>query len=188
VLSSSARDLAHISGAGAVVLSRLGLNIAGKKVLTIAVIPANGDDTRIVGLLLGPGGATELGPELAGRLSEALSPAGSKARPPDSLGMDFSAHLLGTPAKEKLASTSLVRLQKKPKIGLNVSGGTQPLAAVAVQDSAGGSIFTRWWFWTGVGAAAAAIVGTSLALTLGGGEETINDPDLIHIQIERFGP
>ncbi|HUU03817.1 MAG TPA: PEGA domain-containing protein [Myxococcota bacterium] len=187
-LSSSARDLAHISGAGAVVLSQLGLNIAGKKVLTIAVIPANGDTARIVGLPLGTGGAVELGPELAGRLSEALSSRGSKALPPDSLGMDFSARLLGESAKEKLATSSLVRLQKKPKIGLNVSGGTQPPAPVAVQDSAGGSIFTRWWFWTGVGAVAAAIVGTSLALTLGGGEDTINDPDLIHIQLERIGP
>jgi tetratricopeptide (TPR) repeat protein len=188
VLSSLAHDLAHISGAEAVVLSQLAHNLAGKKVLTIAVIPAGGEDPRIVGLAIGPGDIVELGPELAGRLSEALSSRGGKTRPPDSLGLDFSRRLLGAPAREKQVAGSLVRLQKKPALGLNVSGMTQSPVSGAVQPGEAGSIFSRWWFWTAVGAAAAAIVGTSLALTLGGGNETVTDPDLIHIQLERIGP
>lgn len=186
-LSSLARELARSVQADAVVLSQLGVNDKGNKTLTVAIIPAASGSARILGLPLGNGNVVDLGPELAGRLSEALASGTGKLRPPGSLGMDFSKRLLGEPAKEQVATTSLVRLPKKPKIDLGATGGTRSTAAVSASSGGDVSLFKRWWFWTAVGGAAATILATTLALTLGGGEKTVHDPDLIHITIERIG-
>jgi hypothetical protein len=49
-------------------------------------------------------------------------------------------------------------------------------------------IWGKWYFWTSAGVLLAAALGTTLALTLERETETVYEPDLVRIRIDRVMP
>ena len=79
---SLSRDLARITGARVVVLSQVVVNTAKKQVLTAAVIWAAEKKPWVLGVFMPKGNIAELGPILAGEVSQALDQDREVSPPP----------------------------------------------------------------------------------------------------------
>jgi len=179
------RDLARITASQVVVLSQVVVNTKNKRVLTVAVVWAAEKKPCVLGVFIPEDNIYELGPVLAGEVSQALDQERKVAPPPTFLGLNFTNKLLGDTQPQ--ATVSLVR-KTKTKIDPKVPDPALPLKKKIKTNGESDSIFTTWWFWTGTAAIVVAAVGTSLGLTLGKESKTIQDPDVIFIQIERLVP
>jgi hypothetical protein len=184
-----AADLARITEHQVVILSQVARNRSGHQVLTAAVVRVDQNAPRVFGVLVPAGNRFELGPQIAGQISELLDESRKPGLPDPGLGMDFTRKLLGEPASaQTVATASLVRV---PKTEIQEEGPRPELPPVGKKPGTtenSDSIFKTWWFWTGAAAVVAAAVGTTLALTLGGETETILEPDQIHIIMEKVQP
>jgi hypothetical protein len=175
-----ARDMAKIAEVPAVLLSQVTRGSGEKRVLVVAVVLATAEQPYRYGARLEAGREAEVGKTLAWQISDALDGSLPPPDPPADLGLTFDKKLLGETAPEK------------PKV---VTAVTPPVAPVVVPlpppipppepEDDYTPVWGRWWFWAGAGAVVAAAVGTTLALTLGGGTQTIHEPDRIHVLVER---
>ncbi|RLB53195.1 MAG: hypothetical protein DRI34_13740 [Deltaproteobacteria bacterium] len=117
-----------------------------------------------------------LPPSLATEIARALSGVRRKAAEPLIAGLDFSASLLGSPARPPAPAT-----EPQP----------EPAAPATATPGAGtrwwSGLLSRWWFWTIAGGLAAGALATGLAVGLSSGS-TVQDPDRLVITIERSVP
>ena len=182
-----ARDLSRIAGM-AVVLSGVVLPEGQQvPVLSVAVIRASGRPIVLAARLI-TDQSSQVGGALAWQISDGLDEGSAPLPPPASLGLDFSGHLLGR--LRKLAVPTVVRLPN----GLLTPPGDEayPGPTVVVTDPPAGApgpvsppVWSRWWFWSGVGLVVAGAIGTTLALTLKPEQQTIYEPDQIRVRVTR---
>jgi hypothetical protein len=173
-----ARDMAKIGGVPAVVLSQVTRVAKEKKVLVVAVVLADSENTYRYGARLEAGREAEVGKTLAWQISDALDASSPPPSPPGDLGLVFDKKLLGEPGLTKIVQV------KDPPIVVPIP---PPMPPPEPEDTYT-PIWGKWWFWAGAGAVVAGAVVTTLALTLGGGTDTIHEPDRIHVLVERVIP
>ena len=173
-----ARDMVKIAGLPAVVLSQVTQAADEKKVLVVAVILAAAGHPYRYGARLEAGREAEVGKTLAWQISDALDGSLPPPAPPGDLGLVFDKKLLGEPGATKIVKV------KDPPIVVPIP---PPIPPPEPEDDYT-PIWGKWWFWAGAGAVIAGAVATTLALTLGGGTDTIHEPDRIHVLVERVIP
>jgi hypothetical protein len=173
-----ARDMARIAELPAVVLSQVTQAADEKKVLVVAVILAAAEHPYRYGARLEAGREAEVGRTLAWQISDALDGSLPPPAPPGDLGLVFDKKLLGEPGAIKVVKV------KDPPIIVPIP---PPIPPPEPGDDYT-PIWGKWWFWAGAAAVVAGAVGTTLALTLGGGTDTIHEPDRIHVLVERVIP
>jgi hypothetical protein len=170
--------MAKIAEVPAVVLSQVARGAGEKKVLVVAVVLTAADHPYRYGARLESGREAEVGKTLAWQISDALDGSLPPPAPPGDLGLVFGRKLLGEPGLTKIVQV------KDPPIVV-------PLPPPIPPPEPGDDytpIWGKWWFWAGAGAVVAGAVVTTLALTLGGGTDTIHEPDRIHVLVERVIP
>ena len=173
-----ARDMVKIAGLPAVVLSQVTQAADEKKVLVVAVILAAAGHPYRYGARLEAGREAEVGKTLAWQISDALDGSLPPPAPPGDLGLVFDKKLLGEPGATKIVKV------KDPPIVVPIP---PPIPPPEPEDDYT-PIWGKWWLWAGAGAVIAGAVATTLALTLGGGTDTIHEPDRIHVLVERVIP
>jgi hypothetical protein len=173
-----ARDMVKIAELPAVVLSQVAQGADDKKVLVIAVVLAASEHPYRYGARLEAGREAEVGKTLAWQVSDALDGSLPPPAPPGDLGLVFTRKLLGEPGVTKIVKV------KDPPIVVPIP---PPIPPPKPGDDYT-PIWGKWWFWAGAGAVVAGAVVTTLALTLGGGTDTIHEPDRIHVLVERVIP
>ena len=175
-----ARDMAKIAEIPAVVLSQVTRVAKDRKVLVVAVVLATSENTYRYGARLEAGREAEVGKTLAWQISDALDASSPPPSPPGDLGLVFDKKLLGEPGLAKIV------VVKDPPAVVPVPPPV-PVPEPEPEDPYT-PIWGKWWFWAGAGAVVAGAVATTLALTLGGGTNTIHEPDRIHVLVERVIP
>jgi len=178
-----ARDMVKIAGLPAVVLSQVTRIADGKKVLMVAVVLAAADLPYRYGARLDAGREAQVGKTLAWQISDALDASTPPPSPPGDLGLIFKSRLLGEPA-----TTKIVKVKDPPIVVPIPPTMPEPEPEPEPEPDDYTPVWGKWWFWAGAGAVLAGAIGTTLALTLGGGNETIHEPDRIHVLVERVIP
>jgi hypothetical protein len=173
-----ARDMVKIAELPAVVLSQVAKGADDNKVLVVAVVLVATEQPYRYGARLESGREAEVGKTLAWQISDALDGSLPPPTPPGDLGLVFDKKLLGEPGATKIVKV------KDPPIVVPIP---PPIPPPRPEDDYT-PIWGKWWFWAGAGAVVAGAVVTTLALTLGGGTDTIHEPDRIHVLVERVIP
>jgi len=118
------------------------------------------------------------------QISDTLDEGTSPLAVSTDLGLDFEHSVLGTPTA--LSAPTVVSippgLDIRPTKEIYPGSGNKKPGKVGQEENE--SIWTRWWWWTGIGVLVAGGIAGTLALTLGEDQKTINDPDRILIRMD----